>query len=386
MEKLVLRRDGYESFENKWFYVSTIATIVGIIILGICFYIFSSEAFFEFFSISGFLLFLAHLAMFHIQYLWIVKPRIEINDLGIKYTSGMPSFLKRFSPDRDMSWIDIKTISFIKLKHPSHQHLGFFSINTNEYKFKISPSEWIDQNNKIKKESITWFDRIFKQKEIAQRKVDESPLFKIFEERDLLIETPHEKYEDPEWTDINSSPIGIAVFSVFVLSLIYFTTETYFTLSEYYAEKTPYIWFGVIGFLAVIPAFYILKQSKLKPKEIGIMAALVGFGVALVSYPMLLRVNQWTDDNGLRSYSYTLVEKGRWMPDTMGLGDKYQMPELVFDLALSDYWNKFEINSTKEFELRKGGLGFYQVNMEPIYADQREFYEGKKKKVETAQK
>ena len=34
----------------------------------------------------------------------------------------------------------------------------------------------------------------------------------------------------------------------------------------------------------------------------------------------------------------------------------------------ADYWRQFKLGTTHQFELRKGGLGFYQVNMQPVHA------------------
>ena len=49
------------------------------------------------------------------------------------------------------------------------------------------------------------------------------------------------------------------------------------------------------------------------------------------------------------------------------------VPDLVFDIS-SEYWDQYAPGDTKSFELRFGGLGFYQVNMVPVYAEQRAFY------------
>ncbi len=43
-------------------------------------------------------------------------------------------------------------------------------------------------------------------------------------------------------------------------------------------------------------------------------------------------------------------------------------------LVVREYWAQFESGSIHHFELRKGGLGFYQLNMAPVYAAMKEFY------------
>ena len=44
----------------------------------------------------------------------------------------------------------------------------------------------------------------------------------------------------------------------------------------------------------------------------------------------------------------------------------------------ADYWGQFKIGTTHRFELRKGGLGFYQVNMQPVHVKMREYFIGRK--------
>ena len=84
------------------------------------------------------------------------------------------------------------------------------------------------------------------------------------------------------------------------------------------------------------------------------------------SIPFLLRANAWTDPIGLQDYSYTLAAQDTWVAAE-------DVPDLVFDIG-SDYWEQFEPGDSKSFELRFGGLGFYQINMLPVYAEQRAFY------------
>ena len=77
-------------------------------------------------------------------------------------------------------------------------------------------------------------------------------------------------------------------------------------------------------------------------------------------------MNAWTDPIGPQTYRYTLAER-----DVRAAEE--DVPDLVFDIS-SDYWDQFEPGDARSFELRRGGLAFYQVNMRPVYAEQREFY------------
>jgi len=121
---------------------------------------------------------------------------------------------------------------------------------------------------------------------------------------------------------------------------------------------------------AAILSYLLLINSKFKTVEKIILVLLMSFSAALLTYPLLLRMNEWTDDKGLQEYSYTMNDDRLWQADDQNL----QLPKLEFEIKSSEYWNQFEIGTVKQFEIRKGGLGFYQLNMAPVYVDQRAFY------------
>ena len=52
------------------------------------------------------------------------------------------------------------------------------------------------------------------------------------------------------------------------------------------------------------------------------------------------------------------------------------LPVLEFP-GVADYWRQFKLGRTHRFELRKGGLGFYQVNMQSVHAKTHEYLIGK---------
>jgi hypothetical protein len=89
--------------------------------------------------------------------------------------------------------------------------------------------------------------------------------------------------------------------------------------------------------------------------------------VGLALYPGLLRLNEATDSEGLRDCEYRLTAYVVFSPVDS------QLPVLEFDKD-GQYWRQFALGTTHKFELRKGGLGFYQVNMAPVYAKLREYY------------
>jgi len=114
---------------------------------------------------------------------------------------------------------------------------------------------------------------------------------------------------------------------------------------------------------------WLLSAKVPRPETLG-LSLLLGITAGVALYPGLLRVNEATDDEGLRTYDYRLTEYVVFSPVDSNL------PVLNFPKD-ADYWGQFKLGTTHRFELRKGGLGFYQVNMEPVHAKMHEYFVGR---------
>lgn len=364
---LILRRHEFNSFQGNnftiWFKAVAMATSISI-----AYYLsFPSvkSPFFVYFSIIVICLLGV---FFFIRF--INKTRVEISDFGIEYRSGLPDIFKKLDPDWKASWGDIQKVSFTK-EVMRNSLLTPLQIKLMQKTVKLIPAQWVISNKSEK--SIApknIFEALFGKKRNYKLLVENSPLIKILEKKGFLKEGVSLEKLESGVTEINSNPIALGMAAIFFVSIFYFVGDVYFGLSEFYIDTPPYLWNVVVGVLIAFLAYLIIKTTKLKFSEKIIMAVLVGFGAALITYPLLLRANEWTDTGGLQSYSYKLAEKGVWMAEQKNT----QLPDLTFDLQISDYWDQFKIGAIKDFELRKGGLGFYQLNMKPIYEEQREFY------------
>lgn len=172
---------------------------------------------------------------------------------------------------------------------------------------------------------------------------------------------------------IDSTPATKFIAILFVSAVCYFIVDQFYWAKEFYAENPPY-WQMV--FSAAFSALLVyLALSRVEPnrKNTWQYALLFGFGLGLASYSFMLRLNQWSDEKGLNSYTYFLTSPNSWRAENT------QLPGLVFSAEDSDWWKHFSIGDSYEFELRKGGLGFWQVNMSKIYIDQARYYNCKKR-------
>ncbi len=165
------------------------------------------------------------------------------------------------------------------------------------------------------------------------------------------------------------TPTTIVVAIVFFFFVLYFIIETYFTATEYYAETAPFLVFIIGGLLVAGIVFVVLRKIEPERKDTFAYALLAGLGMGLALYSFIPRINILTDENGVNSYSYILGTDYIWR------AKEPKSPELDLYLKSSRWWKQYEPGDTYTFNLRKGGLGIWQVNMAKIYDDQKEFYD-----------
>jgi hypothetical protein len=164
------------------------------------------------------------------------------------------------------------------------------------------------------------------------------------------------------------TPATLRVAIVFFLSVIYFAGEIYFWGSEYYAGSPPYPLMVIVSLILGFVAYqYLLKKEpeRTDAKTYGLMACI---GFALFSYAFLLRLNIVTDNQGLHNYRYQLTADLTWQSDE-------SVPTLDLYMPSSEYWQQYEVGDETTFQLRQGGLGIWQVNMDKVYDQQKLFYD-----------
>ena len=129
--------------------------------------------------------------------------------------------------------------------------------------------------------------------------------------------------------------------------------------------------FVLAGAIAALASMIWLLSAQVPRIETLGLSLLLGGATGFALYPGVLRLNEATDTEGLRTYEYRLTEYAVFTPADPNL------PVLRFP-GDADYWRQFKFGTTHRFELRKGGLGFYQVNMQPVHAKMREYFIGQK--------
>ena len=77
-----------------------------------------------------------------------------------------------------------------------------------------------------------------------------------------------------------------------------------------------------------------------------------------------------TDTTSLATYTYVRQADGRYLPENFG------PPPVTIEYP-AEYWSRFAPGSIHEFDLRKGGLGFWQLSEVPLREAYHEYFESR---------
>ena len=365
---LELRRRGYQNFEGKGFWLGVGLLLVTTLIFIIIILIPTENGIFtkisEAFTGKGSILPISNLLF---SWLALIAIRVDfqskliLDDTGIIYISGIPKKFQLIRLDWQYRWSDISGATFRKESFvgPLMSSVGLI---INSKTTRIIPWRWVDPNDTQDK-NATKGSFMASQASLHQ-KVKDTAVMKFLESRGILNS---EKNLDDPADALNSNRIAQIITGLFIVCILYFITDVFFGLDEYYAPTTPWFVFILCGCLGIYGSYKMLLREKLQKNYCIAMAVLFGLGIGFISYPLSIRLNIWTDDQGLISYTYELGSGDKWIPRDS------RAPVLDFDRR-SKYWAQFNVGEQKVFELRRGVFGFTQIYMKDIYEDQKKFY------------
>ena len=294
------------------------------------------------------------------------RMRVVINESGIHFKSGLTNGMKLLVPDWSVRWDELQDTSW-KLV-PGQYIASRLLFHTKRKTHRISPWHWVEAGARV--------DRYF-----PKRKYSKEQAGSILR-RTALVEWVRRKYPgyrddsfyqarqsviDLDFDGDDVTPLTAIVAVVFVALVFSFIIEIYFTANEFYADFVPYQLISLSALLGFLIVHLALRHFEPERKNSVLYALLFALGIGLTAYPLLARVNAWTDTAGLHGYEYWLDTDYVWRSREPGT------PELDMYLSGSRWWRKFHPGDSYTFELRKGGLGFWQVNMSPVYEAQKHY-------------
>jgi hypothetical protein len=158
---------------------------------------------------------------------------------------------------------------------------------------------------------------------------------------------------------------------VVLFALIAYALVDFMVLEETYAGRAFSEFYVIAGVLTALTCAAWLRRGMVPLTESIMIGILLGGACGAALYPGLLRLNQVTDTAGLQTVEYQSTSAGTFAPLREG------GHVLEFD-DNADYWAQFPAGATYRFQLRRGGLGFYQLNLAKIHKDMRRYFDEKR--------
>jgi hypothetical protein len=269
--------------------------------------------------------------------------RLILDDTGIRYQSPLPRALQALQPGWSISWSAVGKAYLRRtrlMRGPLALELVLVPLAHGAER-RLRPHQWVDP-----------------------RTMD-SPLVRLAAAHLPQLRADAMRDENAGFA-LERHPRTLAIVALLFALLAYAITD-YLVATETYAGPPPLGINLAAALVVAVLAWRWLLAGAVPPAENAGLALLLGCALAAALYPGLLRVNQLTDRGGLVSHLYELRADLSLRPVEHGL------PVLRFS-RYADYWAHFPRGSLHEFELRRGGLGFYQVDMAPVNDAMRAWY------------
>lgn len=173
---------------------------------------------------------------------------------------------------------------------------------------------------------------------------------------------------------LEKHPLSLAIIGMFFVLLCYALIDTYFLIEEDYL-RFPFLSVTILFGIGVAAISSVFTFRSRIPNVTGVVLSLfLAFAAAGSLYPGMLRINQITGDSELFANAYYVdFDNDRLVPDDPSL------PHFSYNMkSTREFWQQLDPAEPFMIELRKGGLGFHQVRMTPIYDRISKFYKEKR--------
>ena len=307
----------------------------------------------------------------HLAYMRLAqqRERLILTGTGIEYHSPLPGALQALRPSWSLAWGQIRATTLQGTMRARDARGVALELDGGLRKVKISPLQWVDPAHY--QPASPWVELWKLRKSTPEEMValvEQSAVLRY-----IAAVAPHllpqrgAPFAGAGFA-LEKNPHALAVVIAFFVCFFYALGDTFVFGHEIYVEEPPYLFFIAAGILAAVAAAFWLQRAQVPVGESLGVALLFAVALGAAVYPFALRINAITDVDGLRNYEYQLTAELKLNPLSAG------PPTLAFP-RYADYWSHFKTGSVHRFELRRGGLGFYQLNMQPVNEALHDFYE-----------
>ncbi|MCK5336521.1 MAG: hypothetical protein KAQ67_10180 [Gammaproteobacteria bacterium] len=298
-----------------------------------------------------------------ISYLALKNERLILTKNGIKYIPIFKSkFFQNFNSAWSIDWNDVESVTQGKVKVKNEVIIK--TKNKKSRTLQLNAWKELSKSDQVTVKSLIGLVKY-------QQKMAKDAAFS-FKENVLsryIIDVVGLSISKTPETDLNfdlsSNKYSLGAVVVFFIFMAYAATGAMIS-SETYVSDVPYLWFVIFGLFIAIISGVILSKNKVPLTNAWGLALLLGGMAGVAMYPGIININQFTDNHGLVEYGYQRVNENIFEPvNTL-------LPHIA--MKKDEYWESIPMNHDVSFMIRKGGLGFYQIDMEPEYKKMRQWY------------
>ena len=299
------------------------------------------------------------------------RQRVILSDTYITYRSPYPGVLNFLQRDWSLQWIEVRRAWLAPVIHFAGPHLTALMLDTGGRRRKLMVYPWVDpeayEPRTLRREARYMREL---QSGLHGEAIRQSPLLRFIKDRVRFLEIQSPPASAQPFA-LEKHPWVLVVLIALCVLGAYAVMDTYFIVDEAYADGPFYAAYAAAGVLLALLTSSVLRARAVPRIEAAAMSVLLGAAFAFALYPGLLRLNALTDRDGFHTYSYHNQRPMQFQPA------QSHLPTLHF-ASYPEYWSQFGEGDEYKFEIRRGGLHFYQVNMRPITSAMQKFYQSRK--------
>lgn len=313
------------------------------------------------------------LVLLIIPMLFVMKRQvIRVDERGLRFENHVGVFAAILAKPWSIRWSEIRAVDWrFNRQQP---HLSQLVLHTAQERRVLAPWMWPDAAQPLPKRPFNVNVKAMSDRILSQ--LSDMPLVQAIETArpDLGLGAA-----DPAAKPGQSLGQGLGLTGVTPLTgliaatmgfgVIYFIVEVYFTLSEFYVSGPPWAALVAVAVIASLLIYVLLGAVEPKRNDSAIYALLFALAVGFIAYPLSIRISVWTAPGAEIAGQYELGKDYVWHPK----GDT-SLPPLHLYLQGSRWWRQFKPGDTHTFDVRRGGLGRWLVDMGRVYREQKAFY------------
>jgi hypothetical protein len=316
-------------------------------------------------------LFVASLVLSPLPLLYVARAReleqLVISAQGLEYVSPLPPALQFLNPSWTLRWTQVHRAALEPSGLASGPQFLQLVFDLGLDRRRVMPYSWVDPRTYQPPKPWSMRDAQRRmQRDAVLGELRASPLLAAVARHVPQFSVDWDAVSRPQFA-LEKNPWTLAAVVAFFALFVYALVDGLFLNSETYAEPPRYAAYAAVGAAAVLAVFALLRRAGAPAGESVALALLTGAALGAALYPGLLRLNQLTDAQGPQLHAYEHRGGGHFAPRQDGL------PPL--DLSrYGEYWAELRVGASYEFALRRGGLGFYQLDLAPLYAAMRKYH------------